>query len=67
MRELAHKYAQEAKDDTENSVLHPNKRYCIMCDYAQNSVVSHFGKEQLGDTYDYSPLTINMFGLVDLS
>jgi hypothetical protein len=32
MRELAEKRAQEAKDDIENGVLHPEKRYCLVCD-----------------------------------
>jgi hypothetical protein len=67
MHELAHKCAQEAKDDIENGVLHPNKWYCLMCDYAQNLGIPHFGKEQPRDMCHYSPLTINVFGLVDLS
>jgi hypothetical protein len=67
MRELAQMRAQEAKDDIANDVMHPNKRYCIVCDYAQNLGIPHFGKEQHGDMYYYSPLTINLFGLVDLS
>jgi hypothetical protein len=36
MRELAQKRAQEAKDDIENGVLHPENQYCLVCDYAQN-------------------------------
>jgi hypothetical protein len=67
MRELDQKRAQEAKEDIENGVLHPEKRYCLVCDYAQNLGIPHFGKEQPGDTYYFSPLTINLFGLVDLA
>jgi hypothetical protein len=67
MRELAQTRAQEAKYDIANGVLHPNKRYFMVCDYAQNLGISHLRKDQPGDTYYYSPLTINMFGLVDLS
>jgi hypothetical protein len=36
-----------------------------MCYYDQNLRIPHFGKEQAGDTYYYSPLTINLFGLMD--
>jgi hypothetical protein len=67
MRELAQKRAQEAKDDIENGVLHPEKRYCLLCDYAQNLGIPHFGKEQPGDTYYNSPLSKNLFGIVYLS
>jgi ribosome-binding ATPase YchF (GTP1/OBG family) len=45
MRELAQHWAQEAKDDIENCVLHTKKRYCLVCDYAQNLGIPHFGKE----------------------
>jgi hypothetical protein len=62
-----HRRAQEAKDDIANGVLHPKKGYCMVCDYAHNLGIPHFGKEQPGDTYYYFPLTINLFGLVDLS
>jgi hypothetical protein len=67
MRELAQTRAQEAKDDIANCVLHPNTHYCMVRDYAQNLGIPHFGKEQPGYTYHYSPFTINLFGLVDLS
>jgi hypothetical protein len=67
MRELAEKHAQEAKYDIDNGALHPEKHYCIVCDYAQNLGIPHFGKEHHGETYYYSPLTINLFGVLDLS
>jgi hypothetical protein len=66
VRELAQKRAQEAKDDIANGVLHPDKCYCMLCEYAHNLGISHLRKEQPGDTYYYSTLTINLFGLVDL-
>jgi hypothetical protein len=50
MRELAQKRAKEAKDDIDNGVLHPEKQYCLVCDYAGNLGIPHFGKEQHGDT-----------------
>jgi hypothetical protein len=67
MRELAQKCAQEKKDDIENGVLHPEKRYCLVCDYAKNLGIPYFGKEQTGDTYYYSNLSINMCGRVNPS
>jgi hypothetical protein len=67
MRELAQKRAQKAKEDHDTNVCHANKRYCLVCDYAQNLGIPHFGSEQLGDTYYYSPLTLHLFGIVDLS
>ena len=39
----------------------------FVCDYAQNLDMPHFGGEQPGNTYYYSPLTINVFGIVDYS
>ena len=36
-----------------------------MADYMQNLDMPHFGGEQPGDTYYYSPLTVNGFGVVD--
>jgi hypothetical protein len=44
MRELAQKRAQEAKDDIEKGFLHPEKRYCLVCDCDQNLGIPHFGK-----------------------
>jgi hypothetical protein len=67
VREFAQQRVQEAKDDIENCVLYPKKRYCLVCDYTQNVGIPNFGKEQPGDTYNYSSLTINIFGIVDLS
>lgn len=39
--------------------------FCIVCDYCQNLGVPHFGGEQPGDTYYFSPLNIYCFGVVD--
>jgi hypothetical protein len=51
MREFAQKCAQEANENIESGVLHPEKRYCLVCDYAQNLGILHFGKDHPGDTY----------------
>jgi SNF2 family DNA or RNA helicase len=50
MCELAQKHAQEATDEIDNGVLHPDKWYYMVCDYAQNLEIPHFGKDQHGDT-----------------
>jgi hypothetical protein len=50
-RELAQKHAQEAKEDIENGVLHREKRYCILCDYAKNVASLILEKSSLGMPY----------------
>jgi hypothetical protein len=40
---------------------------CIVADYAQHLGLPHFGGEQPGDTYYYSPLVVYCFGIVDTS
>jgi hypothetical protein len=37
----------------------------ICCDYAQNNELPSHGNEQPGETYYFSPLTVNIFGVVD--
>ena len=58
---------EEAKSDFREKVLWPCRHDMFVCDYAQNLDMPHFGGEQPGDTYYYSPLTINVFGVVDYS
>jgi hypothetical protein len=48
-------------------VVHKDREYVIVCDYAQNMPLPHYGGEQPGEIYYFSPLTINLFGIVDLS
>ena len=66
-RMLANKKINEACEDFQNSVQHSRRRYTFVCDYCQNMQLPYFGKEQPGDTYYFSPLTINVFGVVDCS
>jgi hypothetical protein len=43
-----------------------NKRVITICyDYAQNAELPSYGNEQPGETYYFSPLTVNIFGVVD--
>jgi hypothetical protein len=41
--------------------------FCLVADYCQNLSLPHFGSEQPGDTYYYSPLFIYVFGAADVS
>ena len=41
--------------------------YCIVCDYAQNVELPHFGAEQPQDIYYFSALTVNIFGIADVT
>jgi hypothetical protein len=39
----------------------------LVADYSQNLGLPHFGEEQPGDTYYFSPLSVYIFGIVDVS
>jgi len=39
----------------------------FIADYSQNASIPMFGQSQPGDTYYFSPMTINIFGIVDCS
>ena len=39
----------------------------LFADYSQGAGIPFFGSEQPGETYYYSPLTMNIFGVVDVS
>jgi hypothetical protein len=41
--------------------------YCMVCDYAQNLGLPHFGEEQPADIYYFSELTVNIFGIADVT
>lgn len=40
--------------------------YCIVCNYAQNIGLPHFGAEQPADFYYFSELTVNVFGIANV-
>jgi hypothetical protein len=46
---------------------HCDRSFCLVADYCQNLSLPHFGSEQPGDTYYYSPLFIYVFGVADVS
>jgi hypothetical protein len=41
--------------------------YCIICDYAQNLELPHFGAGQPQDIYYFSAITVNIFGVTDVT
>ena len=66
-RKYVKEKALEAKEDLLNEIDWPERRYTFCGDYCQNMDLPHFGSEQPGETYYYSPLNISCFGLVDHS
>ena len=42
-----------------------NRHDMLVSDYAQNLDLPHFGEEQPGDSYYFSPLFVNVFGVVN--
>ena len=62
-RQLANKKIQEAIDSSH--LPHSERSYCFIADYSQNMELPFFGASQPGDTYYFTPLKINVFGIVD--
>jgi hypothetical protein len=65
MRALAQEKSHEAKEDATKP--HSERRHCFVMDYSQNLGLPHFGDEQPGETYSYSPLSVFCFGTIDCS
>ena len=57
----------DAKEDLKNAIPFSNRKFSYCSDYCQNMDLPHFGSEQPGETYYYSPLNISCFGVTDLS
>ena len=66
-REYVIKCKNESVLDLNNGVQWPDRRDCFVGDYCQNMGLPHFGNEQPGETYYYSPLGIYIFGIVNYS
>ena len=66
-REFVQKRAKEVKEELSMDIIWPNNTVCLCGDYSQNLSLPHFGGEQPGDTYYFSPLSISCFGLVNHS
>jgi hypothetical protein len=49
-----------------NEVSNKDRDYVLVCGYAQNMPLPHYSGKQPREIYYFSPLTINLFGIVDL-
>ena len=58
---------KEAQDNAVAQKTHKESRRCIVMDYAQNAGLPQFGDSQAGPSYYFSPITVNIFGIVDSS
>lgn len=66
MREYANEKMKEAKESRAVDNWSTAKD-CLVADYCQNMALPHQGMTQPGDTYYFSPLTVNCFGTADPS
>lgn len=64
MRDFINQRTEEARASSSN--VHAERCFAFVMDYAQNLDLPHFGGEQPGVTYYYSPLNVYIFGIVDL-
>ena len=64
-RKLTNTKIQQAIDTM--NLPHEERHYCFIADFSQNMELPFFGSSQPGDTYYFSALKINVFGIVDCS
>jgi hypothetical protein len=63
MREYANEKILLCKS---TKMLHRSQKVVtIVCDYSQNGELPSFGDQQPGEVYYFSPLSINIFGIVN--
>ena len=68
MRGFIKKRMMEAKADAiDNTIDHKDRQYVLVIDFAQNMGLPHFGAEQPGATYYFSPINVYCFGIADES
>jgi hypothetical protein len=71
MREMAREETAKAIRHNIAQYPHQERHYVLVGDYGQyygqNLTAPHFGSAHPGDTYYFSPLTVFLSGLVDLS
>ena len=67
MRDWARSRSVVAQQDRLNGVHHSQRHYVFVLDFSQNLELPHFGDEQPGETYYYSPLAVYIFGIADVS
>ena len=64
MREYANNKMKEARI-AKDIASWADSKDCLVADYCQNLSLPHQGMTQPGETYYYSPLTVNCFGTAD--
>lgn len=65
MREYANDKMKEARANNTDDLPWAQKKDCLVADFCQNMALPYLGMTQPGDTYYYSPLTVNCFGTAD--
>jgi hypothetical protein len=65
MRGLCQTVIQDAKTATRDDFADEDMVITLVADYCQDMEMPFFGKDQPGETYYYTPKTINLFGIVD--
>jgi hypothetical protein len=65
MRALCQKAIEDAKTATRDNVVDKDMVITLVTDYCGNMEMPFFGKDQPGETYYYTPKTVNLFGIVD--
>jgi hypothetical protein len=65
MRQLCQKVIEDAKRATRDNAVDEEMVVTIVVDFCQNMEMPFFGKDQPGDTYYFTPKTINLLGIVD--
>lgn len=66
-REYVKEWTRKVKEQAHENVQWPNKTYMFCGDYSQNMDLPHFGGEQPGESYYFSPLGVYVFGIADHS
>lgn len=67
--QMQREYVKEwdRKVKAQGDVQWPNRTHMYCGDYSQNMDLPHFGGEQPGESYYYSPLRVFLFGIADHS
>lgn len=65
MRAYANTKMNEAKEWKKSGGLWSDAKDCLVADYCQNMELPRQGMTQPGETYYFSPLTVNCFGTAD--
>ena len=64
-RAYANSKMKEAKESNDRVTPWADAQDCLVADFCQNMDLPHQGMTQPGDTYYFSPLTVNCFGTAD--